>query len=77
MKKYLFEVCLIIIGCLIFFISCDTNDNVAKIENIKIYETCLEGHVYYWSNVYAGKSFAIKLDDNGKPIKCKVKKECE
>jgi hypothetical protein len=37
-------------------------------------KTCIGGHVYYEKNyMYAGY-LAIKLNDNGKPVKCKPEK---
>jgi len=36
-------------------------------------KVCLEGHVYFYGGM-PGTYLAIKLDDNGKPIKCEVSK---
>ena len=45
------------------------------VSNGKIYsymgKVCIEEHLYYQFNGYAASTYAIKLDDNGKPIKCK------
>lgn len=44
------------------------------VSNGKIYsymgKICIEGHVYHQFNAYTASTYAIKLDDNGKPIKC-------
>lgn len=32
---------------------------------------CIEGHTYHVANFMAKVSTAIKLDDEGKPVKCK------
>lgn len=42
---------------------------------IKDFEkTCLEGHVYFFNygGQYGGSFGAIKLDQNGKPVKCSM-----
>lgn len=31
---------------------------------------CIEGHEYYQFDAYAANTYAIKLDDSGKPVKC-------
>lgn len=33
-------------------------------------KVCIEGHVYHQIAAYGGATYSIKLDDNGKPIKC-------
>ena len=33
-------------------------------------KVCIEGHIYYQFNAYAASTYAIKLDNNGMPIKC-------
>ncbi len=58
---------------LILFCNCHnygrnrTNEDFSK----KYDKICIEGHVYYFfpGNGY-GDSAVIKLDDNGKPVKC-------
>lgn len=58
---------------LLLCISCADYDSIGMIrsgdEKFKI--ICLEGHSYYLKvDVYQG-FLSIKLDDNGKPVKCK------
>lgn len=49
--------------------SCVEEDGEKTIENHDIYyeKICIEGHVYF--DRY--KQLSIKLDDEGKPIKCR------
>ncbi len=35
-------------------------------------DICIEGHVYHTVNFGAKMAVAIKLDDNGRPVKCEV-----
>lgn len=34
---------------------------------------CLEGHEYFYNDLPHSQALAIKLNDDGKPIKCEVK----
>lgn len=33
-------------------------------------EVCIGGHIYYEGGAYQEWALSIKLDDNGKPVKC-------
>jgi len=59
MKYIIILLCLGMFGC---------NGNRLNIDKSSIFNTiCLDNHVYYDS----GYRLAIKLNDDGKPIKCK------
>ena len=55
--------------------ACDEDHNKPRVyrdANFDIAIICVEGHVMYTAhaNVIDIKGIAMKLDDNGKPIKC-------
>lgn len=58
MKKLIF--------ILLFLVSCYGNNQTPKDRSNNYEEICIKGHVYY--DGY--NRLSIKLDDNGKPIKC-------
>ena len=62
---------IIVLLCLIIFIiGCD-NDNIKRITPKNKFDiVCINGHEYYFNKCYGYTALAIKLDDNGKPIKC-------
>ena len=37
-------------------------------------EVCIQGHTYYRANYMGKMGLTIKLDDNGRPVKCQVNK---
>ncbi len=49
----------------IWFQSCQVGKNAKDYNTI-----CVEGHEYYHINSFGKMGFGIKLDNNGKPIKC-------
>jgi len=40
-----------------------------------IEKKCLEGHIYFIVTYYGHGKLALKVDDNGKPIKCRAGEE--
>ncbi len=82
MKKY-------IVLCLILILSsCSESERVTVVKqkrkttdkilkdvagNSNFNKICLEGHTYWYRSSGHATAFAIKLDDDGKPIKCKEK----
>ena len=53
--------------------ACDEDHNKPRVyrdANFDIAIICVEGHVIYAAYVKSIKGIAMKLDDNGKPIKC-------
>ncbi len=44
----------------------------SKSEHYK--EVCIQGHTYYRASYMGQMGLTIKLDDNGKPVKCIVNK---
>jgi len=62
MKYFLFLLVSFLIGC---------NSGVESDSFSRIYIICVEGHQYYTG--LHGR-MAIKLNSDGKPIKCEVKK---
>lgn len=51
--------------------SCYDEIGVAKSGSAKFDIICLDGHSYYKRSAGYNGYLAIKLDDNGKPVKCK------
>jgi len=65
MKKIIF-----LLTC-IFLISCGEQRNWKDTDTITpMRKVCVEGHVYYKNMAPYNGGIAIKLDDEGKPIKC-------
>jgi TRAP-type uncharacterized transport system substrate-binding protein len=72
-KKVLAMKCiqgLFIICILAFTVSCDNKIKEVRTGFWDLGITCIENHVYYRYS----HSIAIKLDDDGKPIKCEIQK---
>ena len=63
----------LIMFALLFSIGCADYNNIGQAESgtEKFHIICLEGHSYYQRAVGYIGYFALKVDDNGKPIKCK------
>lgn len=65
---------LLLIGC---------SEGPVSVDGMRIKEfekTCLEGHVYFYNygGQYGGSFGSIKLDANGKPVRCSMEvKELE
>jgi len=54
----------------LIIMSCNTNSSVID-TTFPVQEICIEGHAYYKTfGQYNG--IALKVNDEGKPIKCKV-----
>ena len=55
-----------VIGCI------STNPPTAK-QLLNIEKVCIEGHIYFKGNAVYEGYFGLKVDDDGKPIKCTEK----
>lgn len=85
-KDVLFTLCLFL---LIFLLSsCGLDDIEIKTQEIELDKgkvtnkvschpsiviICLDGHEYFYNDLPHSQALAIKLNDDGKPIKCEVK----
>lgn len=50
---------------------CKPSGGIDKDWSSGMYQVCIKGHVYYHSSVGAyGHVMAIRLTDDGKPVKC-------
>ena len=51
---------------------CKGNSNENAIENsdISVERRCIENHSYYYHNVMYKGGLTLRVDDDGKPIKC-------
>jgi len=73
MKEFIAALCLIGLG----FSACDNNTQ-DEINQNYFDEICLKGHGYFYHRGVGGYSYlAPMLNDNGTPVKCKVKKEIQ
>lgn len=59
---------IILIGLCLFLNCEDTRFSTYYIE-----EKCIRGHLYYFNNGYNAGGIALKVDDEGRPIKCEEK----
>jgi hypothetical protein len=59
--------CFIIGFCLL---SCNGSDKTSFDVKDDYDKICIEGHVYYKRSMPYQGYLSIKLDDNGKPVKC-------
>ena len=68
------KIIVLIIIILIFIIGCNGYDKTDEDASNKFDKICIDGHIYYQRKIgYAGY-LAIKLNDNGIPVKCEGKK---
>jgi hypothetical protein len=67
----------IIFGMFLFFLTLfilgqffnEKNKDLSKF----VQPVCIKNHIYYFIPSPANNNYVIKLDDNGKPIKCEKK----
>ena len=63
--RYKMKQIILLILCSLI-LSCNGVDNTNEDLGYMFDKICIEGHIYY----RMGRQLAIKLDSNGKPIKC-------
>lgn len=61
---------IILISIAFMFLNCTGRDLTNKDVKNDFNKICVEGHVYYQQREVYGQVIFIKLDDNGKPVKC-------